>query len=52
MAKLSLAELTSTKLSNHLVAAVSSIKGGNESQCHPDEGLPLQTTVLNDGNGG
>ena len=47
MSKLSLSELTSTKLSNHLVAAASSIKGGNESQCHPslDDEIPSSITI-------
>ena len=44
MSKVSLSELTSTKLSNHLVAAAASIKGGNESACHPEE-LPSTITV-------
>ena len=52
MSKLSIAELTSTKLSNHLVACAASIKGGSESACHPEDPITIDATVVNeDGNG-
>ena len=46
MAKLSLQELASGKLSKKLITVANSIKGGNESSCHPDSMLPSEATTI------
>lgn len=48
MGKLTLNELTSTKLSNSLVDTISAIQGGTEEYCHDGYGKPSRPVVVCD----